>query len=435
MKKRNGFTLVELLAVIVVLGVIALIAVPISKNLIDNSKEKADNYSIELFLRAFKNEINAQRLNGNFNPSTCEVNDGIVICEGVQLNIDKSNISGTIFLEDREITYYDLSINDKYYSLGSTDERCFDYEVENNSIKIYDYYDNIDNDSSKTACPRDVIIPSTIDGKKVTVIGEQAFSESDITSLVIPNSVITIEEYAFEQLSQLNSKLSSVIIGNNVKRIESYAFCSNLLTSVKIPDSVTFIGYGAFYNNNLTNVTIPDSVTTIVDEAFRENQLTSVTIGDSVSWIGKNAFKDNQLTSLIIPDSVKYIGEFAFSDNQLTSLTLGTGLTSIWWGAFARNRLTSVVIPDNVSDINQGAFSENNLSEVIIGSGITYIGKNAFDDYKYTYQSSGRVYGPNQISSIKINASQSDVELGEGALSGVTGTVCWLKDNPTCGSN
>ncbi|MEH7112096.1 prepilin-type N-terminal cleavage/methylation domain-containing protein [Neobacillus niacini] len=41
LKEQKGFTLVELLAVIVILGIIAAIAIPAIGNVINNSKEKA----------------------------------------------------------------------------------------------------------------------------------------------------------------------------------------------------------------------------------------------------------------------------------------------------------------------------------------------------------------------------------------------------------
>ena len=41
MKNKNGFTLTELIGVIVLLGIIALISVPILNKVIQNSKQKA----------------------------------------------------------------------------------------------------------------------------------------------------------------------------------------------------------------------------------------------------------------------------------------------------------------------------------------------------------------------------------------------------------
>ncbi len=52
MKKEKGFTLVELLAVIVILGVILAIAVPAIGNVISDSETKADEANIDLFISA-----------------------------------------------------------------------------------------------------------------------------------------------------------------------------------------------------------------------------------------------------------------------------------------------------------------------------------------------------------------------------------------------
>lgn len=54
MKKKNGFTLVELLAVLALLSVIALMIYPLVDNYIDDSAEKAYNVQIENIIAATK---------------------------------------------------------------------------------------------------------------------------------------------------------------------------------------------------------------------------------------------------------------------------------------------------------------------------------------------------------------------------------------------
>ena len=229
------------------------------------------------------------------------------------------------------------------------------------------------------SCPVDVVIPSSINEVSVITIGEQAFQNNNLTSVIIPNSVTTIGNSAFS-----GNDLTSVVIPNSVTTIGDAAFNSNNLTSVVIPDSVTTIGESAFNSNNLTSVVIPDSVTTIGNDAFQSNDLTSVTIGNSVTTIGEYAFRYNNLTSVDIPDSVTTIGNSAFSHNNLTSVIIPNSVTTIGDSAFSSNKLTSVVIPNSVTTIGDYAFTSNNLTSVVISNGVTTIGNDAFSSNKLT---------------------------------------------------
>jgi len=146
--------------------------------------------------------------------------------------------------------------------------------------------------------------------------------------------------------------IPSTINGKKVTAIGTNAFEYKQLTSVTIPNTVTSIGYCAFYNNQLTSITFatPSKVTSIGKFAFRDNQLTSVTIPNSVTSIGTGAFYENQLTSVTFatPSKVTSIGGAAFSYNQLTSVTIPNSVTSIGYWAFNSNQLTSVTIGANV---------------------------------------------------------------------------------------
>ena len=296
-----------------------------------------------------------------------------------------------------------------------------------------------------SACPVDVVIPSSINEVSVTSIGDSAFDSNNLTSVVIPDSVTTIGNYAFRY-----NNLTSVVIPDSVTTIGEGAFSGNNLTSVVIPDSVTAIGYEAFDRNNLTSVTIGNSVTRIGDYAFSGNNLTSVVIPNGVTTIGMGAFRVNNLTSVVIPDSVTSIGEGAFNNNQLPesqayiyarngngsidyttivsyggakrdNVVIPNNVTTIGDLAFAENNLTSVIIPDSVTTIGDGAFEYNTLTSVVISNGVTTIGKRAFaynnltsvvisngvtsiGGYAFSYNNLTSVVIPNSVTTIGSSA-------------------------------
>ena len=237
-----------------------------------------------------------------------------------------------------------------------------EYSIPNSVTSIEAYaFEYCENLSSVT-------IPNSM-----TSIGLGAFSGcKNLSSINIPNSVTSIGKFAFISCVSL----SSVNIPNLVTEIGEGTFsgCKNL-SSINIPNSVTSIGASAFYGcESLTSVTIPNSVTEIGMYAFQYcYSLTSVTIPNSVTTIGAYAFEYcENLTSVTIQNSVTSIGEYAFNACQsLTSVTIPNSVTSIGNYAFSGCKsLTSVTIPNSVTTIGVYAFSNcYNMTEILIENG------------------------------------------------------------------
>ena len=293
-----------------------------------------------------------------------------------------SNYYGAVVIPS-EVTY-----GGEKYSVTSIGDNAFHGSSNLTSVTIPNSVTSI-SQQAFSGCSKltSVTIPNS-----VTSIGWSAFYGcSGFTSVIIPNSVTSISFDVFGGCSSLtsivvesgNTKYDSrdncnaiietasnklvagcknTVIPNSVTSIDKYAFyCCFGLTSITIPNSVTSIGTSAFLGcSKLASVTIPNSVTSIGSGAFSGcSKLASVTIPNSVTSIGEQAFAHcSGLTSVTIPNSVTSIGIGAFAHcSGLTSITIPNGVTSIGNSAFSGcSGLTSITIPNSVTSIDQYAF-------------------------------------------------------------------------------
>lgn len=172
-------------------------------------------------------------------------------------------------------------------------------------------YTELEDGTLEVICPyynrsrlTNVVIPSEMNGKKVTRIGDSAFCDcKKITNVTIPNSIKSIGDFAFRE-----SALSSLTIPDGVTSIGEFAFvdCTKL-SSIVIPNGVTNIEVSTFSGcTSLTSVTIPDSVTAIGSSAFSKcTSLTSITIPEGVTTIDRYAFSGcTNLATVSLPKTV-----------------------------------------------------------------------------------------------------------------------------------
>lgn len=213
-----------------------------------------------------------------------------------------------------------------------------------------------------------VVIPTSVFGLAVTVIGQYAFNYTGVTSVVIPEGVASIESGAFENCNELGS----AEIAGSVTNIWGGAFNNSSITNLILDEGLASIGSYAFEGcQHLANISLPDSLTNIGLAAFNYcSSLTAIDLSPSNSAFGLvgGVLFDTTGTTLVL-----------FPPGLTTNYQVPPGTGNIAQGAFYGAGLTGVTIPDSVTNISHDAFFDcYNLASINLGNGVTSVGADAF---------------------------------------------------------
>ena len=290
------------------------------------------------------------------------------------------------------------------------------------------------------------------DNSSLETIDTYAFGSCAIEEIKIPDSVQTIEIYAFCDCYNLKS-VEFKVLKSKLESIGDNAFdaCPKLENLV-IPNSVKILGANWLssvkgyiaYPEDLAGSILASAVANAVSFEYKvdgndvvltgvKNPGETVTVPDFITVIGNNAFFNcSNIQSINIHKNVKSIGNNAFQNcAALSNVNFETGskLNSIGDAAFYNcTALTSIDIPENVTTIKNKAFSDcKSLLNVDFedGSVLDTIGEEAFKScVKLT-----AIEIPDSVDTIDIYAFDScesleavklpeNADLGKGAFSG-----------------
>lgn len=224
-RHQKGFTIVELLIVVVVIAILAAITI-VTFNGINN---RAIESSIQTELRQVSNKVgtyyaekgsypsnlNATDLSSDESSKYTYVTDEFSFC----VSRSTPNASKTFSITQ------DGSLTESPCGPPTASAGCFAFDAGT----IWEY-----RDFANPSCPMQFSIPSEINGEAVVEIQDNAFNNRAIVSVGIPNGVTTIGIGAFE-----NNQITSLIIPASVTLIREYAFYGNQLSSVAIPNGTT----------------------------------------------------------------------------------------------------------------------------------------------------------------------------------------------------
>ena len=313
--------------------------------------------------------------------------------------------------------------------------------------------------ADKEKLPKNVVIPSEINGKPVVSLNMRAFFQCEnITSVYIPDSVTKLGSSDFyscvnlervrlstniETLTPLSffncKKLKNIELLMGLKQISGSVFqgCASL-EKIELPDSLTSLNLSAFAGcKSLKRIEIPQFVEYLTSHALNmeevivhpdnskyysldncilrksDNVIISggqhSTIPKVATAIGEEAFSGNTLKQITVPGNIKTIGRGAFSGASLSEITIENGVEEID-AAFGSCNLKKLVIPDSVTKIDQLVYGNCKVGELSVSPGnkIYY----SVDDYILTRDGNSIVAGILSNNPIPAVAE----EIGNGAF-------------------
>lgn len=248
MKKIKGFTLVELLAVIVILAVILIIAMPRISDVISNSKKASLEATAKTVASQAEKKLMEKEILEDISSISCsdivKLNDSdygacTITFDG---NKAKVNITGKGKFDGLKVVNATkdsaVAVEDK---IEYTDANCFvvsngvitDYKNPTTALniimdalveKVYAGPSiSTDRTYDSDKCPRDVVIPEKINGVTITGIGHHAFAMDDIHTLDIPSTVANLKDAIFKY-GESNKNLTTIYIHDEAQKDLDWAY-------------------------------------------------------------------------------------------------------------------------------------------------------------------------------------------------------------------
>lgn len=312
----------------------------------------------------------------------------------------------------------------------TTEDGFFEYEV-GKSWTGSEYEYGVTITRYKGPDSGEVVIPKTIEGYAVKWIGgawqDKVFQGcTGITSIVIPDSVISIDVSAFSGCTSL-AKITVSPDNKNYSSVDGVLFNKDMTILVRYPEGAANSSY-----------VVPNSVVEIYNNAFIGcNFIKSITLSKGLKKIYDGTFANlTNLESVIVQEGVQHIGNKAFENcSSLKQISLPESLISIGsvykgnpndfsaseyfqYGRtfYGCTSLEEVKIPDNVEIIGYSTFYGcTSLSKVKLSKKLKEIAENTF----YGCSSLKNIIIPKSVLEIGYSAfenctSLENIELPDG---------------------
>ena len=255
---------------------------------------------------------------------------------------------------------------------------------------------------SNNRCSGDIVIEDTIvyNGVEylVTSIGNDAFNGCSITSVVIPEGIVSIGSQSFFECRQL----SSINLPSTVRNFAWRSFgCCSSIQSIVIPEGVTVLKDAMLYGcESLETVVLPSTLKTIENAVFHyDHNLSKINLPEGLESLQGTVFGEcYSLDSIVLPTTLNRIDNSVFYGCSFTSFVNYSNLNAEYnnyWGAFSvigslmngliefdliskelikyNGNATSFVLPNDIKKINPDFFKSSSIDTIIIDDGVIEI--------------------------------------------------------------
>ena len=244
------------------------------------------------------------------------------------------------------------------------------------------------------------------------VIGPYMFADKEFKSLVLPNTLKKIGDYALTFCGD------SLVFPPTLTWIGDHAITKNLFKRLHIPATLVHIGNGALNGNiSLEDVTIDEGnpefvledgylytrdhtrllsyfgpigtraesftirpeVKIIDDKAFNYHRSYNITLNEQVEYIGEEAFKyvlynmAPHQKKLVIPNSVTYIGASAFENCYIDKVIISDNVEYLRNNTFAYCFIDDIHLPAKLKHIGRAALNNNRMRNLVLPDGLETI--------------------------------------------------------------
>ena len=235
MKKKNAFTLIELIAVLVIMAIIALIVTPLVMSIIRKAIASADKRSVDAYGRSIDIAIAGYILDhaefpDSLSQLTIEYSGNEVKCGVMALNEDAGAYLSECRIGNRDVK--DSSTNDGWYHYEAKNMTVFDYKVGDTVTYKGQEFQVIRNSKASDATVT-LLKSEPLTSAEITALGDYSSSLVEGT-----DGAITLGENVY------SAEYSTSVLKNIV---ESWATTNSLL--VNINDKARLITQNELVNN------------------------------------------------------------------------------------------------------------------------------------------------------------------------------------------